>query len=222
MSNRDQVITATVATPVLPVGEDLLLRPLDPGDAPALEPMLNDPLTREMFRLPLESSITAGDWIAGQLALPDLNAITTKHFAWAIVLQRPGMVIGCVELVNISFHEGGELQVFLDPAHRGCGYGTLALNAVIRWAFEELVPTFTIARGKWNGHHLPKVTALVLPHNMASIQMLRKTPLRITECFSRRARNATARRSKPAASPCCGPTTLDVCTKRPYSSGQLK
>jgi RimJ/RimL family protein N-acetyltransferase len=155
----------------------LLLRPLSPEDAPALEPMLKDPMKREMFGLSLQTTITAEDWIAGQLTLQQCNAITTTQFAWAIVLPGPGTVIGCVKLERINFYEGGQLEVFLDPAHRGHGYGAQALNEIIRWAFEDLVPTFTVAGSKWNGGRLGRVTALVMPHNTASIRMMQKTPL---------------------------------------------
>lgn len=177
MPDQEQEITATAATPVLPVGHRFLLRPLASDDAPALEPMLNDPLRREMFGLPPESSVLAKDWIAAQLASQDLNAVRTTRFTWAIVLPVPATAIGWVSLDNLSFMEGGELEVYLGPAHRGRGYGPQAINEVIRWAFEELVPTFMFADGKWSGYRLGKVTALVMPHNTASIQMMRKTLL---------------------------------------------
>lgn len=118
VTDQDRATTATVETPLLSVGEDLLLlRHLDPGDAHALEPMLNDPMKREMFRLPLDTSVTAEDWIAGQLALEERN-VSTTHFPWSIVLPGPGTVIGCVKLERISFYEGGKLELFIDPAQR--------------------------------------------------------------------------------------------------------
>jgi RimJ/RimL family protein N-acetyltransferase len=177
MPDQGQETAATAATPILPVDDQLLLRPLDPEDAPALEPMLNDPLTREMFGLPAETSIIARDWIASQLAWQEQNAVRTTRFTWAIVLPGPGAVIGWVTLENLTLLDGGELEVCLNPGHRGRGYGPQVLNEVIRWAFEDLVPTFMFANGQWTGYRLGRVTALVMPHNTASIRMMQKTLL---------------------------------------------
>lgn len=181
MSDQEQITTATATTPVLSVGDQLLLRPLVHEDWLALEPMLNDPATRKAFEWPPEASITAEEWIARQFALQKFNAVNTTWFTWAIVLLAPGTVIGWATLRSFSIVNvaelGAELEVCLNPAHRGRGYGPQALNEVIRWAFEDLVPTFMFAEGKWTGGRLGRVTALVMPHNTASIRMMRKTLL---------------------------------------------
>ena len=166
-----------MTTPDLPVGE-LLLRPLEAGDASTLEPMLNDPDRRAMFGHSAAGHSTGADWIAGQLQLQQDNATVTRHFSWAIVLRESDTVVRWTALTNINVYDGGEVEVVIDPAHRGHGYGGWVLTKVIRWAFEELVPMFTIdPHGAWTGGRLSKVTGAALLENTASIHMLNETPL---------------------------------------------
>ncbi|GHF50758.1 GNAT family N-acetyltransferase [Amycolatopsis bartoniae] len=103
-----------------------------------------------MFGHSAAGHTTGADWIAGQLQLQQDNATVTRHFAWAVVRSESDTVIGWTTLANINFYDGGEVEVVIDPAHRCHGYGGLVLTEVIRWAFEELVPTFTIdPHGAW-------------------------------------------------------------------------
>lgn len=132
-----------------------------------------------MFGWQPDASTIARDWIVCQLVDQKKNAVETTRFTWTIVLPGPGSVIGWValELEGLTVHGNGKLDVCLSPDHRGHGYGSQVLNEVIRWAFEDLVPTFTFADGHWTGHRLGRVTALVMPHNTASIRMMQKTLL---------------------------------------------
>jgi GNAT superfamily N-acetyltransferase len=103
--------------------------------------MLNDPDRRAMFGHSAAGGTTGAEWIAVQLQLQQVNTTVTMHFAWAVVLRESDTVIGWTTLTNINFYEGGEVEVVIDPTHRGRGYGRRALAEVIRWAFEDLVPS---------------------------------------------------------------------------------
>lgn len=163
--------------PTLPTGR-LLLRPLTGADGPALEPMLNDAVVREMFRRPAGEHISGAQWVAGQLEARERETPAVTSFSWAIVLAGTAAAIGLAQLSNISFYEGAEPALFLSPHHRSQGYGLEVVNELVRWAFEDLVPYWArTGDGADAGYRLGRVTALVMPQNTASIRMLSKTAL---------------------------------------------
>ncbi len=158
--------------------ERLRLRPLSAADGPVLEPMLNDPVVREMFGWPPGEHTSGDQWVAAQLRAQDVDPAVVRNLSWAIVLAGTGAVIGVAQLSNIDFYDGAEPAVFLDARHRGEGYGPEAMAEVVRWGFEDLVPYWARTGAVPDtGHRLGKVTVLVMPQNTASITMLSKTPL---------------------------------------------
>jgi RimJ/RimL family protein N-acetyltransferase len=158
--------------------ERLRLRPLSAADGPVLEPMLNDPVVREMFHWSPGKHTSGDKWVAAQLRTQDFDPAVFRNFSWAIVLAGTGAVIGVAQLSNIDFYTGAEPAVFLEVRHRGEGYGREAMAEVVRWGFEDLVPYWARTDDVPDtGDRLGKVTVLVMPHNTESITMLSKTPL---------------------------------------------
>jgi RimJ/RimL family protein N-acetyltransferase len=174
---------APVVSPTL-VTERLVLRPLTASDASQLAPVLADPVVREMLGWQPAKQRTADyaeRWIAFRLICQSTrNEQLTNHFVWAVVPKEDSNLVGVVEVDKISMVESsGELTLYLGAPHRGHGYGSEALREVIRWAFEDLIPSWAIASDGYDlGYRLGKLTALPLPENTASIAMLTKTQLR--------------------------------------------
>src|SRR5215813_6551573 len=67
----------------------LSLRRFDLRDAPALEPVLGDPLTMEFYPAPLDTKGVEG-WIKRNL----LRYERDGHGLWAVVLRGSGELIG--------------------------------------------------------------------------------------------------------------------------------
>lgn len=157
-----------------PSAERLLFRSLTPADAIALQPILDDPAVRAA--LGWSGQYTDADqWIRAQLLLHQARAafqVTSLFYPFAVVSQVDGTLIGIVQ-VKVGMWDRivltGELTVFLASERRGQGYGSEAVEAVVRWAFDSLVIEAYGQRGT-----LRQVVALCDPANTTSIKMLRK------------------------------------------------
>ena len=156
----------------------LILRPLTAADGPALDPLINEPVVREMFHWPVGTRTQGAEWVAAQLAMQDLDQVASRSYTWAITLGGTGALIGFAQLSNVTFHQGAEPALALDRPRRGQGYGLEIMNELIRWGFEDMVPDWArTSDNRDKGHRLGKMTALAMPHNTASIRMLSRTLL---------------------------------------------
>lgn len=114
----------------------LVLRPFGPDDADdvarlagALEIAsttlhIPHPYTREM----------AAGWIAGHGAQFDAGAAAV----FAMTLRASGTLIGAVGLTIDGDHRRAEVGYWVGTAWWGRGFGTEAVGAVLRYAFEDL------------------------------------------------------------------------------------
>jgi RimJ/RimL family protein N-acetyltransferase len=141
----------------------LILRPVTLADGPALEPLLNDPVVREMFhRAP--GGWTSGDqWVAAQIEMQGLDAVPVRSYSWAIMLAGTETVIGFAQLGSVIFHTGAEPALALVAQSRREGYGLEIMNELVRWGFEDMIPDWArTSDGADTGDRLPRMTALAV------------------------------------------------------------
>lgn len=156
----------------------LVLRPLTTADGLGLEPLLNDPVVREMFHWSADTPTDGTQWAAAQLAMQDQDAVAIRSYTWAVTLLGADTLIGFAQLGSITFQSGAEPALALSPSSRGHGYGLEIMNELVRWGFEDMVPDWArTSDNPDNGNRLGKMTALAMPHNVASIAMLSRTLL---------------------------------------------
>ena len=116
--------------PALPAG-DLLLRPWEPGDAPALVAAYADPGVQHWNGQSMterEAGSYAQEWAEHWRA--------ERRAGWAVV--RDGALAGRITLRGIDHEQGcAEVTYWVVPAARGTGVAPAAVEAVAQWAFDE-------------------------------------------------------------------------------------
>lgn len=112
--------------PAVLIGQRCVLRPLQPGDAPALLRIYRDErVLRDMHDAPFD----AGFWCDPHAVMKAQGA------AWAI--QHQGETIGC-SMVSPNtgvFRCNAEVGYWIKPSHWGLGIATETLTRVTAWAW---------------------------------------------------------------------------------------
>ncbi len=136
----------SLVTPAIPVGRlralsqpvigagDLLLRPWQAADAPAVVAAFADPAIQRWHARTMTPD-EAAEWIA---RWPRRWSAETDA-GWAVALASSGAAIGQVSLRNLDLVEGcSSISYWTLPAARGRGVAVRALTAMSGWAFSEL------------------------------------------------------------------------------------
>jgi RimJ/RimL family protein N-acetyltransferase len=112
----------------------LALRPLEPGDSPAIFAIMSDVETMRFWDWPaLKEPQTAAEIVAGQIA----DMVEGRALYWAVALGP--RVIGSCDLSEIDRHHGrAELGFLFNRAYWGKGYAAEAMAAVVGHAFGAL------------------------------------------------------------------------------------
>lgn len=140
----------------------LQLRPLVAEDAEAISVLRSDPQVNTYLNRPATLSM--------EEATAYISKITTgiqQHnwMYWAIAVKTSPGLIGTICLWNfVPENEKTEIGYELSPAHQGKGLMQEAVEAVIRFGFEEM--------------KLQLITALVKPGNQKSQQLLERNHFR--------------------------------------------
>ncbi|MBW5425879.1 GNAT family N-acetyltransferase [Streptomyces sp. BG9H] len=134
----DVVAPGTLARreqPVLPVPGGLVLRPWAAGDASAVYEAFQDPVIQRWHARVAESESEALGWIEGwRKAWAD-----ERDGYWAIADAATDAVVGRAALRLITLPEGqAEVAYWTMPLARGRGVAPRAVEALSRWAFEEV------------------------------------------------------------------------------------
>lgn len=140
------------------IGTKVILRAIEPSDNELLLSIINDSDTEYML----------GGWsfpvsVKNQAEWIDLLKYDTKILRCIICLKEQNIALGVVMLTNIDY-KNGNAEVHIKLANtevRGKGYGTDAVNAVVKYAFEEL--------------RLKLVYARINEYNIASQKMFEKS-----------------------------------------------
>lgn len=135
----------------------LVLRPFGPDDAAAVQRLAGDKAVAEMtlnIPHPYEDGMAEG-WIAGHPALWEAGSSVT----FAITHSAHGLC-GAVGLQLTPAHHRAELGYWIAQPYWGQGFATEAVQAVLRFAFEDL--------------QLNRVQASHLPRNPASGRVMQK------------------------------------------------
>jgi len=119
--------------PVLPIAQDLLLRPWEPADAPAFLAAYQDD---EIHRWHTGRPDSEGDvrrWFDAYRQ----DWAHEKGGHWAVARDH-GELLGRIALLGFNFHEGvAGVAYWVLPLARGAGVATCALTTVSVWALEE-------------------------------------------------------------------------------------
>jgi RimJ/RimL family protein N-acetyltransferase len=132
----------------------LVLRPVEPGDAAAIEPEISRyEVSRNLLSVPWPYEPgTVEEWIRG--ATPGV------HFA----IEHDGELVGVISLSVTESDARGELGYWIAVGHWGKGYATEAVRALVEHGFRDL--------------GLNKVHAGVFGDNPASGRVLEKAGMR--------------------------------------------
>jgi RimJ/RimL family protein N-acetyltransferase len=133
----------SLTSPVVPAGRirslpqptlhagDLVIRPWQPGDAPAVFAAYQDPAIRRWHVRSMEDIAEASAWIT---SWPH-RWQEESGADWAV--SGHAAVIGRVGIKRVDLWEGiGELAYWVMPAARGHHIASRAIAAVSAWAFE--------------------------------------------------------------------------------------
>ncbi|WP_408056679.1 GNAT family N-acetyltransferase [Streptomyces huasconensis] len=134
----DVVAPGTLARreqPTLPAPGGLTLRPWAPTDAPAVYEAFQDPLLQRWHARVADSESEALGWIedwrgawAGE-----------RHAHWAITDTATDRLVGRVALRQIELADGqAEIAYWTVPSARGRGVASRGVEALTRWAFDEV------------------------------------------------------------------------------------
>jgi RimJ/RimL family protein N-acetyltransferase len=118
------------------LGKKVYLRAMEPEDMEAFRSMINDPDTEYMlggWSYPV-STRQQMDWYE--------NAIKGRNdLRWAVADIENNQLLGMVNLVDIDWKNGTAMhgiRLLQGEQYRGHGYGTDAVETLMRYAFEEL------------------------------------------------------------------------------------
>lgn len=158
----------------------LTLRPLQPGDAPALNSIANQP--HILKRMPDWKS-TPEDTLKLIEAIAPHYAEATRAKACVIfAVMLDGRIIGVAGVGSKPEADNEiELAFFISEAEQGKGYTTEAARAAARWAMETL--------------KLPYLIAIVEPDNLPSRRVIEKCGFHRLE--TRRILNSGETEAKP-------------------------
>ena len=118
------------------ITERLALRPFEVADAKVIQRLAGDRAvadTTTNIPHPYKDGM-AEAWIDSQAK----NLIAGKEVTFAVALAETGELIGAVSLLDIQAGHQAEIGYWFGKAHWGKGYGTEALQAVLRYAFTDL------------------------------------------------------------------------------------
>jgi 8-oxo-dGTP diphosphatase len=165
-----------VAGPRLRTGR-ILLRPLQPGDAPEFHRLINDwDICRKLPDAPVPyPAELAGQWIAAAAA--DRAAGKAQQFA--LVLAATGALIGCAGLRLSRDQKAADLGYWLGRRYWGEGFAAEAAARLTEWGFAQL--------------SVGKITATVAADNLASLAVLRRAG------FAQTGKGAQAFQCRPGA-----------------------
>jgi [ribosomal protein S5]-alanine N-acetyltransferase len=116
--------------------ERLLLRRLETDDAERVQALANvHDIARMITPMPYPYTLDeARDWIT----LTHSEMAMKSAYAFAIVLQSTGELIGAVEVGNEFRNQRGELGYWMGKPYWGHGYMTEAARRVLQFGFETL------------------------------------------------------------------------------------
>ncbi|MFB7721862.1 MULTISPECIES: GNAT family N-acetyltransferase [unclassified Nocardia] len=123
------------AQPVLPAGEDLVLRPWLRRDADEVFTAFQDPLIQRWHRRTAETIEEAGELVAAWSRTwhggVDAN--------WAVTDSRSGRVVGRASVLGMELPHGtAAVAYWVMPGARGRGIAPRAVEAVTSWAFDDI------------------------------------------------------------------------------------
>ena len=114
-------------------GEKVLLRAIELSDADILQDMINDEGIEQMmwgYSFP----------VAKHQQLKWIESLSSEKSAFRAMIDVDGKAVGTTILSNIDMRSGtAEIHIKLAKAsERGKGYGTDAVSALLRYAFDDL------------------------------------------------------------------------------------
>lgn len=115
------------------IGDEIVLRAIETHDLDIMQVWANDPSIQYMlggWHFPTNRN-DQEKWYQ--------NLSCNSMHQRFLVIDKDSNKIGMANLVNINFKDGNaELGLLLDPKYQGKGFGKYIVNALTKYAFEEL------------------------------------------------------------------------------------
>jgi RimJ/RimL family protein N-acetyltransferase len=170
---RDYVLLAMTAhdprDPVVPLPEPRLsdgfvvVRPLEPDDAPAVAAACQDPLIQDLcYFVPSPYGLADAEEF---IARARRGFVAGAELHCAVVEAGSGVLLGAVDLVYFPDREAGETGYWVAPEARGRGVATAAVRLMQRYAFAQL--------------GLERLELMTEPRNLASQRVAEKAGFRL-------------------------------------------
>ena len=149
--------------PILLTTPRMLLRPYEPGDAPAVQRVMSHP---QIYAFTAHVPHTCTRAYAARWIRSAQSAMRRRvSFEFAAVDRSGGAYLGNVGIVRIGGDPPtGEITYWIDPAHQRCGLATEGARAVLCWAAQAL--------------GVRVVTGCCMSHNAASRRVMEKLGFR--------------------------------------------
>jgi RimJ/RimL family protein N-acetyltransferase len=157
---RAGVPLANLSIPLLDTTR-LVLRPFEPGDAPAVQQLAGHrAVAATTLNIPHPyPDGAAQEWVAGHAAA----AAAERSLTWAIVRRDGDLLMGAISMRLVSAHRRGDLGYWLGVPYWNQGFMTEAARRVIAFGFDEL------------GLH--RIQASALPRNTGSWRVMEKADM---------------------------------------------
>ncbi|HEX8232503.1 MAG TPA: GNAT family N-acetyltransferase [Caulobacteraceae bacterium] len=140
----------------------LALRELTPGDAPFILELVNEPAWIANIR---DTGVTTLEAARGYIEVGPMASYTAHGFGlWAVEARETGECFGICGVLRRDGLDAPDLGFAFLARARGQGYATEAAAATLAHARDAL--------------RLPRVLAIVSPHNTASARVLKKIGMR--------------------------------------------
>jgi len=139
--------------------ERLLIRPMEPADAPALHARRNDPEVARYQDWVLPYGVEQAEGLVAAMAAHPGPA--AKGWWMATVCQAGGEPIGDVAVGSSAQGRTAEVGYTFDRAHWGNGYAVEAVGALVDWLLDDV--------------GVIRVTASIHPDNRPSAMVLERT-----------------------------------------------
>ncbi|MCI8747553.1 MAG: GNAT family N-acetyltransferase [Lachnospiraceae bacterium] len=137
-------------------GKKIYLRAMEPDDMEMYRDMINNPDIEKML---------GGGWSfpvsrKEQMLWYDKAVIDKTNLRFTIVIQETQEAVGMVNLVDIDWENGTAFHGIRMNKEKGKGYGTDAVMALMRYAFEKL--------------RLVRLDTTIIEYNVISQKMYQK------------------------------------------------
>ncbi|MBU1008098.1 GNAT family N-acetyltransferase [Candidatus Dependentiae bacterium] len=168
-------VSSNITTPpknIILQSKRLYFRPFVEGDLEMLYELYSDPDVMKQIKAPIELFMGNINKKSVKEMLQHFIEDQKKHgfSKWAAFENDTGDFVGRIGLSSTENHKTAYAGYILHKRHWGKGYSTEAVQAIVKWAFENT--------------NLEAITAATTPEHKASIRVMEKANMRFNQNFT--------------------------------------